>query len=815
MPLDPKIRALLASIRSRVRRYIITDSLLALLALLLGAFWLGLVVDLGPVKLGGTEMPRSARVILLAAVLIAALVLLIKLLIGRLAKPIRDDSLALLVERHHPELSGRLVTAVQLAEQGRSGDYFETNLLQAVHDQAVARLDVVEPNRIFRWQPIRHKSLVVVPLAVAAIGFAIANPSSFSLAARRLLLLTDLPWPRRAYLEMVGVELPSVTVDENEIVAPTLVPFEDRQLRLPIGSSGTLRIMAEAERAVVPDVCTVYYTTDDGARGQANMRRVGRVVDGKQTFLLDGPPLAGLTESVTLYVRGLDARLDDYRVEAVQPPAIATMRVISQDPAYLQAPDMTQPTKRETGYQAGLRIREGSQVSLVGTSTDPLGAVDLRLSHGNQVLPDVQAVISEDRKSFTVSLDDIRQPSTLIVLPRDPTGIVAQLPYRYFLGVIIDDAPQIEMRLRGIGTAVTPVARIPLYGKVTDDYGVQSAKVELNAVSELTADDATVEASERGIAPLEQPAAGTATTASIEPDRDGNFELTLDLRELAEQKRFSVPDPTLKDRSAAINFSGDAVDAYNLAGTHVSKTELIRLEVVTPDRLLMLMERRELALRGRLEQAIEETRGLRESLDTLRREAAKSDDAVAATNKPAAEGSTEPSADSTAKAAADGAVEEPAERLEQILRLRAQQNALQATKTRDELSGIAESLDDLLVEMQNNRVDSVDRSERIGKGVRDPLRAIVGGDLEKLRTQISEVESAASQPALVAEKSGQAVKTAEDVLLQLTAVLEKMLDLESFNEILDMVRELIDAQDSLIEETKSEQKKKVRNLFED
>ncbi len=42
-----------------------------------------------------------------------------------------------------------------------------------------------------------------------------------------------------------------------------------------------------------------------------------------------------------------------------------------------------------------------------------------------------------------------------------------------------------------------------------------------------------------------------------------------------------------------------------------------------------------------------------------------------------------------------------------------------------------------------------------------------------------------------------------------------MLDLESFNEILDMVRELIDAQDSLIEETKSEQKKKVRNLFQD
>lgn len=810
MPLDPKIRELLTSIRTRVRRYIVADSLLALLALTLLAFWFGLAVDLIPVKLGGTEMPRSARLILLIAVLATALVLLAKLLIGRLAKPIRDDSLALLVERHHPELDGRLITAVQLSDQGRSGDHFETNLLDEVHSQAVARIDTVEPNRIFRWQPIRSKTLIVVPLSIAAFGFAITNPSSFAHAARRLLLISDSPWPRRAYLEMVGVELPSVTVDENEIIAPSLVPFENRTMRLPIGSSGTLRIVAEAEQKVVPDVCTVYYSTDDGTRGQANMRRVGRVVDGKQTFLLDGPPLTGLTESVTLYVRGLDARLDDYRIEAVQPPSIAEMRVVSEDPDYLRVPDLSHAARRETNYQAGLRIREGSKVSMVGTSTEPLGAVDLRLAHGNQPIEDAQAVISEDRKTFTVSLNDLRQPATLIVLPRDPTGIVAQLPYRYFLGVIIDDAPQIEMRLKGIGTAVTPIARIPISGKVVDDYGIQTAKVELNAVSELTADDATVEASERGVAKLETPAPGTAATEPIRADRDGNFELTLDLREMGEQQRFKAPDPTLKDRTAAISFFGEASDAYNLSGAHVSKSELIRLEVVTPDRLLMLMERRELGLRARLEQAIDETRGLRESLDTLRREAEKlTESTERADDGPTVDAANEDAAENKSGAA------EPAERSEQVMRLRAQQNGLQATKTRDELSGIAESLDDLLVEMQNNRVDSVDRSERIGKGVRDPLRAIVAGDLEKLRTQIGEVEASTAKPTAVAEKSGQAVKTAEDVLLQLTAVLEKMLDLESFNEILDMVRELIDAQDSLIEETKSEQKKKVRNLFQD
>jgi len=117
--------------------------------------------------------------------------------------------------------------------------------------------------------------------------------------------------------------------------------------------------------------------------------------------------------------------------------------------------------------------------------------------------------------------------------------------------------------------------------------------------------------------------------------------------------------------------------------------------------------------------------------------------------------------------------------------------------------------------MQNNRVDSVDRSERIGQGVRDPLRSIVAGVLTKLRVEIGEIETLATTSAAVSEKSAQAVQTAEDVLIQLTAVLEKMLDLESYNEILDMVRELIDSQDSLIEETKKERTQRTRGLFED
>ena len=70
--IDPKLASLLESLRGRVRRYVVLDSLLAIAAVVLSGFWIGLALDYFPVWLGGTEMPRLARSILLLA--IAALV---------------------------------------------------------------------------------------------------------------------------------------------------------------------------------------------------------------------------------------------------------------------------------------------------------------------------------------------------------------------------------------------------------------------------------------------------------------------------------------------------------------------------------------------------------------------------------------------------------------------------------------------------------------------------------------------------------------------------------------------------------------------
>lgn len=790
--LHPKLRDLLSQLRHQIRRYIVWESVLVLLAIGLGVFWIAFLVDYLPVRIGGSEMPRSARGVVLLATLVALLVFAWQYLVARYRRELPDDSLALLIERHHPEIAGRLVTAVQLDGEPRDGDSHSPTFMKAVHREAAQNVDRVDLNRVFRREPIVRKLWLVVPMFIAALVMAVATPQTFARAIGRLTLLSDAPWPRRASLEMVGIEVPVITADEDDKGATQRLAFENQVLRLARGSSSTLRIRAAGKELghQVPELCTVSYVDDDGNRGQSNLRRVGRLVDGYQSFLLDGPPLTSLSKSVTLTIRGLDDRLADYRIEAVEPPAISNLEMQVRYPNYLRVFDTsdapTRPAFDQTvNYQAGVRIREGSSLTLLGTSSLPLGSVDIMTSKlessssapttGDEVSdqPNEPVVnIAADGMSFTLGLPNLREATSVRMVPRDPTGISAQAAYRYFIGVVRDQMPETSMRLSGIGAAITPIAKLPIDTIATDDYGIESMQLTLNVQTKR---------SESGNS--EQ----TIQTHVITPDldREGKTNLTVDLRELSDAEIFTSIQP-----GDTLTLGTTAKDRFDLSTPHITNGELLRLQVVTPEELLATLERRELEFRSRLEQAIDETRRLKQSLTGINSEATSVDES------------------------------EDRLRSQQRMQLRIRQAELQASKTTDELAGIVSGIDDLLLEMLNNRIDSVDRRERLETGVRDPLDQVVTEPFPKLRRQITGLEriAMAEETSIPSTQSMQtavaaAVATNDEILLQLSAVLEKMLDLESFNEILDLMRGLIQDQENLLEETEDAQKKRVLDLF--
>ncbi len=54
----------------------------------------------------------------------------------------------------------------------------------------------------------------------------------------------------------------------------------------------------------------------------------------------------------------------------------------------------------------------------------------------------------------------------------DEHGLTSDQIPRYVVAVSEDTVPEVEAKLVGIGTAVTPIAVLPLTGKATDDHGL-------------------------------------------------------------------------------------------------------------------------------------------------------------------------------------------------------------------------------------------------------------------------------------------------------------------------------------------------------
>jgi hypothetical protein len=599
---------------------------------------------------------------------------------------------------------------------------------------------------------------------------------------------------------MVGVDLPIITASSAQDAEVERIEFGDQVMRLPIGSSATLRIRADAATAEVPSVCTVYYRTESGTRGQSNMRRVGRQRDGYQAFVLDGPPMSNLAESFTFSIQGLDDRLSDYRVEAVPPPTITSMNVRVAYPEYLR--DQTNVAAGsydlETDYQAGLRIAEGSDVTLEANSSLPLGDVDAVIEANGEEFPVDDLVFSADRRSVRLTLNDLASPTAVRLVPSSGPGITAQAPFRYFLGAVLDEPPSVSLSLSGIQSAITPIAMLPVNTQADDDYGVTSLKTVLATVATRPDTNQPAGEGEQAESTAEENGDDVATAYSVNmrTDRDGVAETVIDLRELANNGTIKPLQP-----GDAISVYAEARDGYDLQDEHITSSEIFRIEVVTPEDLLALLERRELGLRTRLEQTVTETQGLRDQL------------AGFLADRFAVPGGAGDASTSVQETVAD---DDDAERLRQlqIIRLRVQQAGLQASKTAEELNGIAESLDDLLQEMVNNRIDSRDRQERLGSGVRDPIRKIVEVSMTRLKDQIDAIEQSVEDPEAAIGHTEQSIQTADQVLLDLSAVLEKMLDLESYNEILDLVRGLIDDQEKLREDTQEERKRRVKSLFD-
>ena len=733
--LPHEIENVISGLRSRIRRYVWLEGLAVAIIWLGITFWVALGLDYLPVLAGSSEMPRIARISILVIVAAVLGFILYRWILRRAFVPLSRGSLALLVERQFPEFQDSLVTTIELSEKSKFNEQLNQNLLGNTRSEAQRQISSVSLSKIFDYRPL-IRSVGIALLTIASIfTFGLTAKGAFQIWTSRLYLLSDEPWPRQAFIE--------------------LLDFENKALKIAQGGDLTVRVRADATRPTpAPEVCTIVFRTDNGERGRIHMSKDGEPREGHQYYVFANSPFKGMFDSVTFDVIGFDHRLSNNRVEVVPSPTIVDVQLISEPPSY------TKLLTRQESWSTASRLPFGSRITVRATANKPLQQIEVTEVGPREPLVEVLKP-SVDSHQFDFQIENLRERFSKNIQLLDADGIAGQQPFRITVGVIEDQVPDVNVTLQGIGESITPIARIVTEGTAKDDYEIDSVWFEI--------DVADVDK------PIQHP---------IDSLRTDKFSATLDLQlEQTKSEQFKFqPGQQLTLRI-------QARDHFDLDGTtHIGSSEPYTLQVVESSELLALLEANELELRRRFEQIHSEMLETRESLARVQSEA---------TNQ-------EPTQN----------VETDERKSVSLLSLRVQRARQQGDKSSAEIDGIVGAFEDIRQQLENNRIDSEERKSRIKARIMEPLRDIV--DLmfpdwdDKLGDWVVEID----KNQMSGKTAQEAIQQTDDIIVAMEAILARMEELESYNELVDLVRSIITQQEELLEKTKQQRKKQGRSLLE-
>jgi len=783
----------LIDLRGLISRFVVSQSLIILLIWLAVAFWTFGVIDYLPARLGAAESPRAVRIVMLVLMVSVSFYLLYRYLWQRWKVRWSDASLALLIEKKHPEFQSSLITTVQAAQPTAmvvpviEEHPKRTALLDMASERASQMIETVDVNQLVRFRPLQMQLIVLGGVLATSCVFALIEPGWTSHWAKRFFALSDTPWPRSTELGVDGVEMDVPTFTGRNTRQRYLVPFRDGIASVPKGQACQLRTWANLDGKVVPEVCTVYYSDSAGNRGRANMRRL--LADKrKQLFVLDGPPLESVNDSLWLNVTGGDARISNLQLQSVDAPIVTQLQLDVTYPEYLQRSTKTTWGQETIPYRTGMRLPQGSQLKLVIKTNKAIERCDYVLVRSGEStdktsLPEQSIVVDPELSAILMPLGALDSNMLIELRLWDTDGICSSRIQQFVVSAINDQVPQVEVVLQGIGTSITEDAILPIVGKVKDDYDIKEAWIE-SVLDE---------------SPL------LKTKISVLPD--GNVTSQVDLKAMRDSGML------VAKVGSSLGLTLAADDYLDLEGaSHVGRASPIQLGIVTPDQLLILLERRELAMRARLEQIISELSQMRDLLIKMQ-QATKLSQAPAADKPAVEEGKADSQSNSQATDGEPESIEEDQARQQRMQTLRSQQAAAQLSKSEGEIRGVEREIYQINQELINNRVDSVDRRTRLEDKVRKPMQTVLEESWADMAREVQFVEktysSSEKSEAGVDESIPKAISKSNSVIAALVAILNDMVDIQDFNEAVEMLRGIIDDQDKMMEQTKQERKKQL------
>lgn len=746
--LTPEVETLLGTVRRRIRQYVWLQGGAAAAAWLGFAFWGTLLAD------WFFEPTSLLRALVLVAVLAVFAGIVVRQIARRAFVPITQSNVATVLERRFPELNDSLLTAVVLG--GRSPDDSEVDrrMLDCTLREAASRIEAVRVHQVFNWRPLWLHCSAATLLTSSVLLFALLFPDAFGVWTRRALGLSNELWPRSTRLSVAG--------------------FTNGIHKVARGSDLEIAVRADAAMPRVPQSVQVRYEIDGGGRGRATMDRRGMVEIDAKTFQEYTYTFRSVLANIRFDIHGGDDAVRGLRILAVDSPTISRMTLHCDLPSYM---GRKQPPLPVTGV---MQVPQGTRVVVeAGEANKDLVRVQIHGLVGDRPLPQVlleQSQLTADHRGFSHAIPSVQKDTTLLFTLTDTDGITGREPVRLALVPTPDEPPHMQVALDGIGTAITTRARVPMTGRIIDDYGVRRVWFEYDVDSQKP--------SRRAIAELQEAPASYSLAGAC----------------------FEAGDLTLKPGQKLL-LSVNAADLRDLGdGPNIASSERWLLDVVTPEQLRAMLEARELVLRQRFERLIQEMTETRDNLARLALDSGRVEPVRG--GQPAS--SPTPAASEPSEDAAESSAQQHSLRL-----LRVESAQINCRKGASEILGVAESFEDIRKQLINNRIDTEEWKERLQNGIAQPLHHIATNMFSELGRRLEGLllglQSGRQEPAL----RDLAQQQAEEILVAMRKVLDRMMEMEDFNAVVELLQNIIEAQQKVHEGTQQRHKDRIRELLDD
>ena len=388
--------------------------------------------------------------------------LLYKYLVQPLRASLTLRDVALNVERNHPDLEDRLVSAIEFGNR-ESTDPIEAHMLQRLLEDTVERVKGINFKATIDHSQTRKHVSIAALIVVGCVILSLLFPTEIHTSLLRVLV----PW------------------EKTDPILTTRLAVEPGNARILRGKSLPIHVTVtgkSAEKVVLTygDIGAQQLSASQVEKSQQQPKTVINMLrnpDDKRGFAYE---IFNIDADMEYAVVANEATSERYTVEVFEMPKVTEISIAYTYPDYTGLKSVVQTgtgdIRAVVGTQAEIRLTTNKAIQTasiaIGQETVSHQQSDLTVEPYSA---DSQMVISNGN-TLTTPIDVVEDGSYAIQL-LCIDGFNNEIPIEYTIKAIPDAVPEVVIKEPGRDVKVTKLDEVEIVAEATDDYGVAELKL--------------------------------------------------------------------------------------------------------------------------------------------------------------------------------------------------------------------------------------------------------------------------------------------------------------------------------------------------